>query len=851
MTREPSATSAGAAPQRGFVGGLIEIFALAVIYYLTARVGLLLAFERTNASPVWPPAGIAFAVLLLRGYRVWPGIFIGAFAANFVVFLQSQLADLVTLGLISGLIGVGNTLEAVLGRFLYRLFISSESPLDRAQDVFTFTMTALIMSVVSASLGATGLCVAGMVAWPVYPIVWFTWWLGDVSGVLVVTPFILAWVRTPRIRLPQQRFVEVAILFILLALATRITLGKWFLIRPIDYPLAFLLIPFLLWTTFRFGHRATVTAVMLVSGIAIWQTIQGFGPFVRESVNRSLLLLQGFVGVVTVTTLAIVGAVTERRRVEDELRKARDELDFRVRERTAELVQTNKSLEAEIGQRRQAVEALGVSEERFRAVVETAQDGVISADAKGNIIYFNPAAERIFGYPSSEVIGKPLTFLMPERFHGRHREGLARYLSTGEAHVVGKTVELAGRRKEGSEFPLELSLASWKIGEAVYFTGIVRDITERNKAERAVRESERRFFDLFEGAPDPIIILDLLGRVQSINPAAEQISGYQADELVGKHFATAGVLMTEALPVALREFALVVSGKQRTTFELEMIRKDGSAFTVEANPRLIRREGKATGVQVIFRDVTERKRDQSALVQKTGELARTKAEREQLELFAFVASHDLQEPLQKIIAFGDLLREQGMKALGSKPRSYIERMQNAATRMSELIESLLQFSRVTAAREVLGPVNLERVVNEALSDLELKIAASGTQVEIGSLPTIVADRPQMQLLFQNLIANAIKFRNKDETPRISIQGESLDEQFVEITVKDNGIGFDEKYLDRVFKPFERLHTQGEYEGSGMGLAICQRIVVRHGGRIFARSAPGKGSTFIITLPVSQ
>jgi PAS domain S-box-containing protein len=886
------------------VSWTLRVTAVAIAYYIAARVGLLLAFEKTNASPVWPPSGIAFAAVLLWGYRVWPGILVGALAANLLVFLKNVGGDLFTLSLVSGVIGAGNVLEAVCGRFLYYILIPSASPLDRAQDVFKFTFLAGIMCVVSPLIGPTALCLAGVVPWSLYVTTWFTWWLGDAAGVLVVTPFLLTWARQPELVLPSHRLFEVVLLFVLLTLATRIACGQWFLMRPLDYPLSFLLIPLLLWTTFRFGHRATVTAVVLVSGIAIWQTINGLGPFVRESVNKSLLLLQGFIGVITITTLAIVGAVTERRRAEGELKQARGDLERRVRERTAELARLNASLEAEI--------------------------------------------------------------------------------------------------------------------------------TDRKRAEEAIRESERRYFDLFEGAPDPIITLDALGHVQTMNPAAEQISGYQTEEVVGKHFGMTGVLTSEALPIALKEFTLVLAGRERPAFELEMTRKDGARFSVEANPRLIRRENKVLGVQVIFRDITERKRaeeaerqrlerfavqqsallnltrqvafeavevgtllrriteldaktlgvervsvwsyteDRSAircidlyelssrghssglelvaskypsyfealartdvivadnaykdprtrefsdsyltplrissmmdapihlrgvlygvichehvgsprcwtsdeqtfataianlisllleqeerkqtaeaLTQKNVELARASAEREQLELFAFVASHDLQEPLQKIIAFGDLLREHSSRGLNTKGRNYVERMRNAALRMSELIESLLLFSRVTAKAEALQPVNLDRVLRDALADLELKIADSGAQIEVGPLPTILADRSQMQLLFKNLVSNAIKFRNKEEPPRIWIESHTLNERFTEITVRDNGIGFDEKYLDRVFKPFERLHAQSEYEGSGMGLAICQRIALRHGGQIAARSSPGKGTTFILTLPVGH
>jgi signal transduction histidine kinase len=229
------------------------------------------------------------------------------------------------------------------------------------------------------------------------------------------------------------------------------------------------------------------------------------------------------------------------------------------------------------------------------------------------------------------------------------------------------------------------------------------------------------------------------------------------------------------------------------------------------------------------------------------ELARSNRE---LEDFAFVASHDLQEPLRKIIAFGERLDSRERGALSAEGRDYVERMRRAAERMKALIDDLLAYSRVTTRAQPFAPVDLGEVVAEVLSDLEVRIEAAGADVEVGPLPAVVADRVQMRQLFQNLLVNALKFHRPGEAPAIRVAAAPADGD-AEIEVADRGIGFDEKYLDRLFKPFHRLHGRDAYEGTGIGLAICKKIVERHHGSITASSRPGAGARFTIRLPLGQ
>lgn len=310
----------------------------------------------------------------------------------------------------------------------------------------------------------------------------------------------------------------------------------------------------------------------------------------------------------------------------------------------------------------------------------------------------------------------------------------------------------------------------------------------------------------------------------------------------------------QALESTNQELHQEVIMRQRLTEELEEARAVLELRVRERTAELARINEELRG------ENWERKRAEAALARQAQELARSNDE---LEQFAYVASHDLQEPLRKILAFGDRLKIKHGQSLHEQGRNYVERMQAAAARMQTLIIDLLALSRVTTRTQPFAQVDLAEVARTVVSDMEIRIQQLKGQVHIHQLPTIEADAMQIGQLLQNLIGNALKFHRETESPVVQVWGQILppgDEallkdglnlQFCQITIKDNGIGFEEKYLDRIFEPFQRLHERGRYEGTGMGLAICRKIVERHGGKITARSTPGQGTAFLVTLPVQH
>jgi signal transduction histidine kinase/ActR/RegA family two-component response regulator len=286
---------------------LPAIVVLTLVYFVAGKLGLKLAFLHASASPVWPPAGIALAVLLVLGYRVWPAIFIGAFLVN-----ATTAGNILTsLG-----IATGNTLEALCGACLVNRFAGGTRVFDRAQDVFKFALAAMVSTLISPTIGLTSLELGDFASWANYGPIWLTWWLGDAAGVLVVAPFILLWSISSPQRWTRREAVEVGILLLLLVCLGEIVFGGWSSISAKNYPISFICGPVVLWTAFRFSQRETATGIFILSAIAIWGTLQGSGPFIMQTENQSLLTLQAWTAVLTITAMALAAAMAERRRAE-------------------------------------------------------------------------------------------------------------------------------------------------------------------------------------------------------------------------------------------------------------------------------------------------------------------------------------------------------------------------------------------------------------------------------------------------------------------------------------------------------------------------------------------------------
>jgi len=371
-----------------------------------------------------------------------------------------------------------------------------------------------------------------------------------------------------------------------------------------------------------------------------------------------------------------------------------------------------------------------------------------------------------------------------------------------------------------------------------------KTVLELHVQERTgeLQKFQQRYELILNSAGEGICGLDLDGKAAFVNPAAAKITGLPIIELIGK---------TEKQ--IFGEIANKPGAQDgRNCGERLFHRKDGTCVPVEYEKTPIQENGRQLGAVLVFKDISQRKRVEEAVSQKAAELARSNAE---LEQFAFVASHDLQEPLRKIQAFGDRLKTKLKRELEPDAVDYLERMQSAAARMRTLINDLLTFSRIIRRSEAFVSVDLNIVINGVLGDLEMSLEKTGGRVEVGTLPSLEADPIQMHQLLLNLLGNALKFQPPGAKPVVKVGSRRVSspsgEEFCEISVEDNGIGFEEKYLEKMFAVFQRLHGRNEYEGTGVGLAVCRRITDRHHGTVTAKSNLGQGATFVVTLPLHQ
>ena len=292
--------------------GLPLIVVFAIIYLIAGKIGLHLASLHASASPVWPPAGIALAAMLLLGYRAWPAIFIGAFVVN--------LTTAGTVGT-SLAIATGNTLEAVAGAWLVNRFAGGRNVFDRPQGVFKFALAVAISAVLSPAFGVTSLALEGFADWTKYGAIWFTWWLGDVTGDLIFTPLVLLWGMRWKITWKEEEAIEVGVLLLSLTLLSAVVFGGWLQISTKNYPIAFICGPIVIWTAFRFTQRETAMGIFILSVIAVWGTVHGFGPFAGQSENQSLLTVQSWTAVLAITAMALSAGMAERRRIEEKLQQ--------------------------------------------------------------------------------------------------------------------------------------------------------------------------------------------------------------------------------------------------------------------------------------------------------------------------------------------------------------------------------------------------------------------------------------------------------------------------------------------------------------------------------------------------
>jgi PAS domain S-box-containing protein len=507
----------------------------------------------------------------------------------------------------------------------------------------------------------------------------------------------------------------------------------------------------------------------------------------------------------------------------------------------------------DITERKKADEKLIENEEELQNLIESSSDGIIITDEQGRITKWNKAEERFTGFAAKDVLGLPVWEIQASRsIENMHKpDPVTWYRNAWERLLHDETDPfyhsvINDQLITPNECIRDVQVRAFRIPTRQGFRigAIVRDITDQKQMEKVIFENEEKYRTLVEMSPD-IIVIHQDGKIVYANPAiGKLLTTSKPEDLIGMD--VFNLIHPDSHAVVQKNTENDLEGNITPTTEIRIVRGDGSLVTFEGRGRRILYKGNPA-VQVVLRDVTERKRAEQQLLEYAENLKRSN---EDLELFAYIATHDLQEPIRGIVAYSELLLSQCKEGGSPDTEKYLKIIENAGLRMNTLVSDLREYSRVRSHAKPLEPVDIGTLLSYALNNLQLVVKETRASITYDQLPVVLADATQITQVFQNIINNAIKFRREGIAPVIHISAAPRDGMW-QVAIKDNGIGIPQEYYDKIFVLFERLHGRDSYPGTGLGLALSKRVIERHGGRIWVDSEIGKGSIFYFTLPAVE
>ncbi|ATB40243.1 PAS domain-containing sensor histidine kinase [Cystobacter fuscus] len=773
-------------------GKVAEAVGFTLLYMAIARLSVLTLVE-DGITVMWPVAGLSLGVLLLRGRWLWIFIVLGALGANLLAGLDPPLA--LCLALAHGL-------EMYLAAVLLSTGVDFSPSLHRFKDILFLGMVSLGTTAVGATLAALSFWWVG----PPGVSPWWvarTWWLADQLSVWILTPVVLILSRTG---LPRKTTGEWLLLLVFLALLG--VMGWRVFLTPFEghwLDLPYLTFPMLLWIALRFGPFGTVLGNLLVGTVAIVGTLSGRGVFMIMSEPN--LSLQLYLGTAPLTSL-LLAVITEDRR------------------RNAELARSNQQW--------------------LQATLRAARAATWEWDAIGDHMTRSVNHDLLFGLPETRSDWNREDFLC--RIHPEDRPRVSEELERALRGDGSYEAEFRVPQPDGSVRWLAFRATPRRQKErCVGLSGVVLDITQRKQQEQVLSESEHRFQRLADTAPVLLWMwaqdtgctylnrpwLDFTRR-----PLAEQLGEGWLEDVHPEDRLRRLAALQEATR-ARQPFEVEYRLRHHTGDYHWMLEQAVPRFAGESFLGFI---GACADVQRLKEAEGLVQERSNRLAELNAELARSNAD---LEQFAYVTSHDLREPIRMVASYGELLERRYGDRLDERGHKYLGYIIEGALRLRDLVDDLLAYSRAGRGDQQPVESSVEQVLQRVQVTLHQAIEESEAQLLHGALPTVESLPSQLEVLLQNLIENAIKFRSA-APPRITVLARECPDGW-EFEVQDNGIGIEPQYLERIFGLFQRLHSREQYPGTGMGLAICKRIVERHGGRIWATSVPGQGTSIHFTL----
>ncbi len=831
--------------------GVIAI--VAGLYFLAAKLGLSLAFLNASVSPVWPPTGVAIALVFLLGYRSAPGVLLGALIANYF------LTD-VSLATAAG-ISIGNTLEATTAVYLVRRFVGSASPFNRAIDVLKFVVFAGILSTaISATIGNVSLCLGGAASWNNFGWLWLTWWSGDAVGALVITPLILSWVEKPIDRWHGWRLLEAVLLLVLLSLLSVTIYTNFFLPSGSTRPWGHVTIPLLLWAAFRFGRRGISTAMAVLSAIAIWGTINGYGGFAVLSKNEALLYLQAYLANLMITTLSLAAIITERKQASRDLSGSLSVTRILAESPalTDALPRILQGICNTFGWEVGAMWMLDTGAGVLRCLKVWPSEG--PKGSKFEATTYERTFSSGVGLP-----GRVWKTLKPAWIPDVTKDD--NFPRAPGAAAAGLHAAFGFPILSGENFLGVMEFFSHEIREPdetllATFQGIgsqIGQFIERKQSEQELFESRERLIMAMQasGMGTWTRELDGTNRVQW-SPELEAIFGLAPGE-----FAQTEEAFFEFVHLEDRESlgqAVSEAIANRTDYEVDFryaTRGGKPGWMIGRGRAFYDANGKPYRLAGLGWDITERKRaevERERLIERE-HAARTEAEEANRIKDEFLAtlSHELRTPLTAMLGWLTILRRQRLDKETTKQA--IETIERNARAQAKLIEELVDVSRIVGGKLVLEmqPTSLFLVIEAAVEVVRPAASAKGVQIEINadsSVGVVLGDPTRLQQIIWNLLSNAVKFTPREGSVYVSMRRAGSSAQVI---VQDTGMGISSDFLPYVFERFRQAESPitRSYRGLGLGLAIVRHLTELHGGTVSAESqGEGRGATFTVSIPLA-